>query len=195
MKLSGVAGVPFSQRTTSAAQIQYWTGSGYAYFYYISDATGQSGDCWASGKSLATRKIPVGAGFWFKTPETISSGATASFAGAVISSDAAKDIDVGGTQWVMVSNPFPVPLTGNMITTSGLVASTFAKRTTDAPQMQVWTGAGYKYYYYISDATGQTEDCWASGKTRVTTAVLADVGQAFWVKSSTAGKLSFNINP
>ena len=193
VKLSNVPASTFSKRTTDAPQIQFWNGTTYAYYYYISDASSQTEPVWATGKTKATAKFPLGKGFWFKAPPSVDTGATMTFAGEVMLDATSIDIDIGTTEWVMISNPFPTELTWDMITTSGVQPSTFSKRTTEAPQMQVWTGDTYKYYYYISDASGQSEPVWASGKTKAS-GVAAAIGGAFWVKSSTAGKLTISLN-
>ena len=70
----------------------------------------------------------------------------------------------------------------------------------DAPQIQVLNanGLGYTKYYFISDAYDLNDNpvdgsCWADDAGYIVTGAQVPVGQAFWVKSATAGTFMFGL--
>ena len=67
---------------------------------------------------------------------------------------------------------------------------------TDAPCVMVYNGSTYDYYYYISDAynaEGDTVTAWADSNGDAITDGITVTGEAFWVRSQTAGKLTFSL--
>ena len=69
----------------------------------------------------------------------------------------------------------------------------------NAPMIQVLkaNGKSYSYYYYISDADDGTDAWdktgWADDQGYLVTGTQVDVGAAFWIKSATAGKFTFEL--
>ena len=198
--LADVTPGTYRTRNTDAPQLQLWTGNGYTTYYYISDANlvaGGSGTAWASGRNEApdSAKFTIGNAFWLYLPKgTVTGSGSATFAGSVNLELLSKTFDVGNTEYIMMLNPYPVDLTFDMITTQGLTPRTYRNRNTDAPQIQVWTGAGYNTFYYISDATladSTKGTAWASGR-NAATGVVAGVGCGFWVKSATTGTITIS---
>ena len=191
--VSGIDAVTFANRN-NGLQIQVYNGTGYTIYYYISDATGATGPVWANTRRPVadTVTIPLGSAFWLKTPATVGADASVTVAGEVKTDAKTKTIDVGASEWTQVANPFPTDLTIEMITTTGLTPATFATRNS-GPQIQVYNGSGYTIYYYISDATGATGPVWANTR-RPSTGKIANAGQGFWVKSSSAGSLTFTMD-
>ena len=190
--VSGVEAAPFASRN-NGLQLQVYNGSGYTIYYYISDATGATGPCWANTRRPVadTVTLPLGSAFWLKTPLSVSENASVTVAGEVKTDAKTVTTSVGNSEWTQVANPFPTDLTVDMISTEGLTPATFATRNS-GPQIQVYTGSGYTIYYYISDATGATGPCWANTR-RPASGTIAAAGKGFWVKSSTAGSLTFTL--
>ena len=65
-----------------------------------------------------------------------------------------------------------------------------------APEIQVFNGAGYDMYYYISDATDADDeplgyDCWADIDGYILEGNQVDAGASFWIKANAAGTLGF----
>ena len=71
----------------------------------------------------------------------------------------------------------------------------FSKRTTDAVQLQVWSGSTYTMYYYLSDAYIEDLDKevegWAKGSGDYADATIAP-GTGYWYKVPTANS-TFNL--
>ena len=69
----------------------------------------------------------------------------------------------------------------------------------NAPMIQVLDadGTGYAFYYYISDADDGSDTWdktgWADDQGLLVTGTQVGVGQAFWVKSATAGAFIFGL--
>ena len=79
------------------------------------------------------------------------------------------------------------------VTTSGLVAGVYDTMDTDAPCIMIYNGVGYDRYYYISDAYdagGNPVTAWADAGGDAVTGDIAEVGEAFWVRSGSAGTLT-----
>ena len=209
VKFTGVT--PGTVKTkASAPQLQVWNPAADAYswkYYYVSDATlqaGGTGTAWipVSGKIETTDTVALGTAFWLKVPQGKADGgtATATFAGEVLTDAKTKTFTVGkDNEYCLIINPFPVALTIDMLSASGLVPAT-VKTKASAPQIQVWdqSAEGYaKKFYYVSDANltaGGTGTAWipVSGKNQAT-GTIADVGCGFWVKSSAEATLTITI--
>ena len=69
----------------------------------------------------------------------------------------------------------------------------------NAPMIQVLNadGATYTFYYYISDADDGTMRYdltgWTDSLGNLVTGTQVSVGAAFWIKSATAGKFTFEL--
>ena len=70
----------------------------------------------------------------------------------------------------------------------------------NAPQIQVLNtdGLTYKKYFYINDAYDLTDtpvdgNCWADSSGYIAEGTQVPVGQAFWVKSPSAGTFTFGL--
>ena len=79
------------------------------------------------------------------------------------------------------------------LATSGITPGAYDTMETDAPCIMIYNGVGYDCYYYISDAFdagGNEVTAWANGLGDAMTGTLAKVGEAFWVRSGSAGTLT-----
>ena len=191
MTITGIQPVLFADRA-NGSQIQIYNpaSSGYTIYYYISDS--KNGTAWARTKNNVPTTMPItlGEGFWLKVGTTDAS-ASLSVKGSV-KAETEKSVNIGADgEWQILCNPYPMALTWDNIVTSGIVAAPFADRATQCTQIQVFNAAaqGYTIYYYISDSKNGT--AWARTKNNVASGTLAEIGQAFWVKSPTAGTLTF----
>ena len=180
-------------------------GTGYAYYYYISDAddgtevynlTG-----WVDGTGNLVGDdalMALSKGFWFKSATV----GNLNCAGQV-SAFASFERNVPAAQFEIVANPYPVALNLNAPAASGFTAGVFGDGTDvtmgNAPMIQVLdaAGTGYAYYYYIGDADDGTEvynlTGWVDGTGNLVTGTQVGVGAAFWIKSGTAGKFTFSL--
>ena len=75
----------------------------------------------------------------------------------------------------------------------------YAKRNTDAVQLQVWNGSNYTLYFYLSDAyieeTDDEVEGWAKGNGDMVKGPIVDPSYGMWAKSPSAdGKITF-VNP
>ena len=192
-----------------AIQVLKEDGSGYKYYFYISDAgiDGSDSDPWdATGWAslddglLTDVKINLAKGFWFKS----MTDGTITCAGQVCAVDSFQRTVPSG-HWEIVANPYPTAISLADIETSGFTpgASGDGSDITwgNAPAIQILKadGSGYKYYFYISDAgiDGSDSDPWdATGWASLDDGLLVtgtqlEVGQAFWINSKTEGVLTF----
>ena len=189
----------YSKRLTEAPQIQILNaaGTGYTTYYYLSDAEDDEENevlGWADGVGdlVTTINLNPGDAVWFKA----ITATNLKLKGEVISGNT-KAITVTTTkadQFSMIANPFPTTLDINDITWSGLTPSTYSKRLTEAPQIQVLNaaGTGYTTYYYINDAEDENEDevtGWADGVGDLAETAIG-VGKGFWLKLPTAGTVT-----
>ena len=193
----------------NAPQIQVLNADGLSYtkYYYISDAYDAednpvSGSCWADGAGyIATdaSALALAKGFWFKAMTT----GTITCSGQVSASS-----DIGNTvtanQFNIVANPYPVALDLNAPASSNFTPGEYGDGEDgtmgNAPQIQVLNADGLSYtkYYYISDAYDAEDNpisgnCWADGAGYIATGTQVPVGQAFWVKSASAGTFTFSL--
>ena len=205
IKLSGVTASTWANQSSDAMQIQYYDGTGYDIFYYISDAYAYGTeseigkDCWAlDGVEVANFSKAPGEGFWlYAAPNAIGQNATLTVKGEVKGAETAT-ISFTANKWQIISNPFPVGIDLNDVVTTGVTASTWANQGTEAAQIQYFDGAGYDIFYYISDAYAYgTEseigkDCWALDGVQ-TNGETIPVGGAFWLLSKQSGSLTFSL--
>ena len=85
-----------------------------------------------------------------------------------------------------------------MLVPNGVVAVPYSKRTTEALQLQVWTGSNYTFYYYLSDAYDEAADAekegWANGAGDYVEETVADVNYGFWARSlGGSGTITFEM--
>ena len=191
----------------NAPMIQVLTsdGKGYSYYYYINDADDGSGNYvateWvdAQGYNLTAEAAQeLSKGFWFKS----ATAGTLTCAGQVLSVDTFQRTVPAG-QFEIVANPYPVALALNTPTTSGFTPGTYGDGNdvtmNNAPMIQVLSadGKGYAYYYYINDADdgagNYTATEWVDGQGYNLTGTQVPAGQAFWIKSATAGTFTFDL--
>ena len=183
---NGVVAVPYSQRTTKALQLQVWNGTGYTFYYYLSDAyveaTDEEVEGWANGAGDYTDAvIAPGTGYWYKYPTSASSY---TLPGQV--SDAASITKNVSDAFNLYGNPYPIQLDLTKLSTT-VPAVPYSQRTTKALQLQVWNGTGYTFYYYLSDAYDEAADeeieGWANGAGDYVKNPVADVNYGFWARS------------
>ena len=193
----------------NAPQIQVLNsdGIGYTKYYYISDAYDSSdkpvdGNCWADSAGYivtASDVIALSKGFWFKAmvAGTITASGQVSATSEIENSPAANQFNI-------VGNPFPVALGLNAAGTTGFTPGEYGDGSdgsmNNAPQIQLLNadGIGYTKFYYISDAYDSSDkpvdgNCWADSAGYIVTGTQIPVGQAFWVKSATAGTFTFGL--
>ena len=194
---------------SNAPQIQVLqsNGLGYDKYFYISDAYDSSdnpveGNCWADENgyiATADDMLTLSRGFWFKA----MSAGTVTCSGQV-SATATIGNTVTANQFNIVGNPYPVALDLNGAKSENFVAGAYGDGTdpsmSAAPQIQVLqsNGLGYDKYFYISDAYDSTDNpvagnCWADENGYITIGTQVPVGQAFWVKSASAGTFTFGL--
>ena len=193
----------------NAPQIQVLNASGIGYkkYYYISDAYDADdnpvdGNCWADdgGYIVSADDVMVlSKGFWFKAMAdgTVTSAGQVSATSAIENTPTAKQFNI-------VANPYPTALSLNSAKTAGFAPGEYGDGSDgtvgNAPQIQVLnaSGIGYTKYYYISDAY-DTDDksvegnCWADDGGYIVTGAQIPAGQAFWVKSESAGTFTFSL--
>ena len=191
----------------NAPMIQVLTadGKGYSYFYYINDADDGTGNYvateWvdAQGYNLTEEAAQsLSKGFWFKS----ATAGAITCAGQVFAVDSfERSIPAG--QFEIVANPYPTALSLNQPTAFGFTPGTYGDGNdgtmNNAPMIQVLTadGKGYSYFYYINDADDGTGNYvateWVDAQGYNLTGTQVPVGQAFWIKSATAGKFTFGL--
>ena len=186
-------------------QVLKTNGKNYDYFYYISDADDGEGNytatAWvdAEGFNLTSAAAQaLSKGFWFKS----HTAGTFTCAGQV-SALASFERNIPGGQFEIVANPYPVALSLNAPTTSGFTPGEYGDGSDltfgNAPMIQVLkaNGKNYDYFYYISDADdgngNYTATEWVDAEGFNLTGTQVGVGQAFWIKSATAGKFTFGL--
>ncbi len=202
--MSGIEACGFDDMNTDAAQIQVLnaSGSGYNRYYYISDAYDANEnevEGWSDGNGdLAENAINIGKGFWFKAPAAAVSGTATLTLNGQVNGNESGSVSFTANTFALAANPFPVATDLNNVTVSGIVASTFDNMNSDAAQIQVLnaSGSGYNRYYYISDAYDANEnevEGWSDGNGDLAEGGVIPVGAGFWLKSPTAGTISFSL--
>ncbi len=192
---SGITAGAYDTMGTDAPCIMIYNGATYDYYYYISDAYDSEGNevtAWADNNGdEATTQKPLGTGCWLRLPAGTATAGSVTEAGQVSDADTSTINIANGL--TLASSPYPVALDMAKVTTSGLVAGAYDTMGTDAPCIMIYNGATYDYYYYISDAydsEGNEVTAWADNNGDAVTAAIAKVGEAFWVRSGTAGTLT-----
>ncbi len=198
-------GTDFTMGNAPMIQVLKSNGTGYDFYYYISDADDGNGNYtateWvdAGGFNLdASAAQALSKGFWFKS----HTAGTLNCAGQVSAfSEFERNVPAG--QFEIVANPYPVALSLNAPTSSGFTPGEYGDGTDftmgNAPMIQVLksNGTGYDFYYYISDADdgagNYTATEWVDAGGFNLTGTQVGVGQAFWIKSATAGKFTFGL--
>ena len=183
---NGVTAVPYSQRATKALQLQVWNGTGYTFYYYLSDAyveaTDEEVEGWAnSAGDYTDATIAPGTGYWYKYPTSASSY---TLPGQV--SDAATITKNVSDAFNLYGNPYPIQLNLTKLSTT-VPAASYSQRASKALQLQVWNGTGYTFYYYLSDAyveaTDDEVEGWANSAGDYVEDPVADVNYGFWARS------------
>ena len=198
LSTTGLTAGQYDTMNTDAPCIMFYNGSSYDCYYYISDAYNADGDtvtAWADANGdAADATQELGTGFWLRVPEATCTEGTLTAAGQVgTGSTKTVNIDQGLT---LVGNPFPTAANLSKVETTGLTAGTYDTMNTDAPCIMVYNGSAYDCYYYISDAydaDGNGVTAWADTNGDAITDGITVTGEAFWVRSPTAGKLTFSL--
>ena len=178
--------------TTDAPQLQVWNGIGYQAFYYVDEDYDGETDCWVVGGFKATETLAIGQSVWFRTPNACDA--------ITISGQVANPADTQVTlvpnKWNLVANPYPKTfgLNDGAFTLSGIppAITDGDAETTDAPLIQVWTGIGYKEFYYVDEDYDGETDCWVVGGFKATEKI--PVGAGFWVKFSGDADATITFN-
>ena len=200
LSTSGLTAGVYDTMNTDAPCIMIYNGTGgYYYYYYISDAYDADGNevtAWAdlNGDAISGEQS-LGTGFWLRIPEATCTSGTLTQSGAVNSDDTTTIAIANGL--TLAGNPYPTAMTMSKITTTGLVAGVYDTMNTDAPCIMIYNGTGgYYYYYYISDAydaDGNEVTGWADLNGDAVTGEIAEAGKAFWLRSQSAGSLTFAL--
>ena len=192
---SGITPGVYDTMETDAPCIMIYNGVGYNRYYYISDAYDANGDevtAWADpGGDVAADQKSLGTGCWLRIPAGKATAGTVTASGEVSTADTSTINIANGL--TLACNPFPVALNMTKVTTSGLVAGVYDTMETDAPCIMIYNGVGYNRYYYISDAYDADSNevtAWADPGGDAVTSDIAAVGEAFWVRSGSAGTLT-----
>ena len=200
LSTSGLTAGVYDTMSTDAPCIMIYDGvGGYNYYYYISDAYDADGNettAWADTNGDAVDSTEtLGTGFWLRIPEATCSTGSLTEAGEV-SSAATTTIDIAAGL-TLAGNPYPTALSMSNVVTAGLVAGSYDTMSTDAPCIMIYDGVGgYNYYYYISDAydaDGNETTAWADTNGDEATGNIATTGEGFWVRSASAGTLTFSL--
>ena len=186
----------YSKRNLEAPMLQVWDGAGYKYYYYLTDAYVEETDDevtgWANtAGDYATASIAPGTGYWYKTPKEASNF---TLPGQVLDV-ASVTKDVFSSKFNLIGNPYPTKLDFSKIKTN-VPSQAYKDRNTKALMLQVWDGAGYKYYYWLSDAyVEETDDeieGWANTAGDFVAATTTEINYGMWSTSPNAdGKLTF----
>ena len=191
----------------NAPQVQLLKADGLTYtkYFFISDAYDENdnpvdGACWAddSGYILsAADVVALSQGFWFKsmTDGSITSAGQVSATSEIENSPTANQFNI-------VANPFPTALALNEAKTANFVPGEYGDGSdttmANAPQIQLLKADGLTYtkFFYISDAYDSNDNpvsgnCWSDDSGYIVTGTQIPVGQAFWVKSASAGTFTF----
>ena len=193
-------------RTSSPMiQVLQANGQNYSYYYLINDADDGYGNYTATGwvdsdgfNVTEDAKQSLSKGFWFKS----ATAGTLTCAGQVLTVGSfVRNVPSG--QFEIVANPYPVALNLDAAEISGFTPGTYGDGTGDwrssSPMIQVLqaNGQNYSYYYLINDADdGQgnyTATGWVDSDGFNVTGTQVPVGQAFWIKSATAGTFTFGL--
>ena len=192
---SGITAGVYDTMATDAPCIMIYNGTGYDFYYYISDAFDANGNettAWADiNGDETTEQKAIGTGCWLRIPEGTATAGSVTESGQVSEADTSTINIANGL--TLASSPYPVALDMAKVTTSGLVAGVYDTMSTDAPCIMVYNGTGYDFYYYISDAfdaNGNEVTAWADINGDALTGNIAKIGEAFWVRSGSAGTLT-----
>ena len=192
---SGITAGAYDTMETDAPCLMIYNGATYDYYYYISDAFDAGGNettAWSDpGGDETTDQKAIGTGCWLRIPAGKGTAGSVTEAGQVSEADTSTINIANGL--TLASRPYPIALNISKVTTSGLTAGAYDTMETDAPCIMVYNGATYNYYYYISDAFdagGNEVTAWADPGGDAVTGELAAVGEAFWVRSGSAGTLT-----
>ena len=203
----GAYGIGEDATMGNAPMIQVLTadGKGYDFYYYVNDADDGNGNYteteWVDvqGYNLTPEAAQtLSKGFWFKS----ATAGTLTCAGQVFAIDTfERNIPAG--QFEIVANPYPVAFNLNSATVSGFTPGAYGigedATMGNAPMIQVLTadGKGYDFYYYVNDADdgngNYTETEWVDVQGYNITGTQVPAGQAFWIKSATAGTFTFGL--
>ena len=191
----------------NAPQIQVLNADGHTYtmYYFISDAydAGDNpvdGNCWAddNGYIITDENVlALSKGFWFKA----MADGSITCAGQVSSTSEIENSPTAN-QFNIVANPFPTALALNEAKTANFVPGEYGDGSdtsmANAPQIQLLNADGHTdtMFYYISDAYDAGDNpvagnVWADDNGYIVTGSQIPVGQAFWVKSASAGTFTF----
>ena len=193
---TGLKAGSYDTMNKEAPSIQIYNGRAYDFYFYISDAYDADGNevtAWADTNGDETDVAEfVGTGFWLKVPEGSCSTGTLIQSGEVKNTNVATiNIAAGLT---LAGNPFPTPFDMSKVITEGLEPGIYDTMNKEAPSIQIYNGRAYDFYFYISDAydaDGNEVTAWADTNGDAITGVIAQTGEAFWVKSTTEGTLTF----
>ena len=182
------------------AEILTLVGGGYETYNYTNDGWDETDtpldhDAWTYGgyECTAADLQSLGNGFWFKAP-VAASGASINVMGEV-ASGTTKTVSFGAGEYSLIANPFPCDLCLADVETTGITA--YEDGNENNAEILTLVGGGYETYNYTNDGWDETDtpldkDAWTYGGYEcVGTSVEA--GACFWLKSPTAGSITFSL--
>ena len=186
-------------------QVLQANGQAYNFYYLINDADDGNGNYTATawvddgGFNLDSDDLlALSKGFWFKS----ATAGSVTCAGQVFAVNSFER-DVPAGQFEIVANPYPTALALNNAGASGFTAGTYGDGSdgtmNNAPMIQVLqdNGQAYNFYYYIDDADDGNGNYvateWVDDGGFNLSGTQVPAGQAFWIKSETAGKFTFGL--
>ena len=198
-------GSDFTMNNAPMIQVLQANGEGYDFYYYVNDADDGNGNYTATGwindlgfNVGAEDALNLSKGFWFKS---VTAGSV-TCAGQVFAVNSFER-NVPGGQFEIVANPYPVALNLNSPSCEGFTPGSFGDGSdftmNNAPMIQVLqaNGEGYDFYYYVNDADdgngNYTATGWINDLGFNLEGTQVPTGQAFWIKSATAGKFIFDL--
>ena len=182
------------------AQILTLVNGSYQTYCYTSDGWDADDkelghDAWTYGgyECTAADLQALGKGFWFKAP-VAASGATITVKGQVLSQNSAT-VSFPANEFAIIANPFPVGICFADITTTGVTA--YEDGDERCAQILTLVNGSYQTYCYTSDGWDADDeelgfDAWTFGGYECV-GTSAEVGTSFWIKSPTAGTITFSL--
>lgn len=180
-------------------ELRVWNGRGYDYYGW----SGTSGtdvlddstldNKWLNGdlEEPTDETVSAGGGFWIKA----GSAGTMTISGEVPSGATIETPLIAGFN--LVANPFPVTV---KLSEFGQLDSSFPGFDAEgnfAAELRTWNGRGYEYYGWSGTSgtdildDSSLDNKWLNGDLEEEEDTFISVGNAVWIKTDAAGKITF----
>ena len=171
-------------------ELRVWSGTGYDIYGWDSEGDPEvagSDHKWVNGDlQVMAFDIPVGEAVWIKSP----AAASITLSGEVPEGTTqSQEIKVG---FNLIANPFPVATSVQDIQLSDEIPG-LDENLNFQTELRVWSGTGYDIYGWDSEGDPEvagSDHKWVNGDLQVVD-VTIPMGQGFWIKSTTAGTVTF----